>query len=199
MGYTTILDIIGSVIIGGLIMLILFRMSDAASQNTYNNSQELVVQTNLTTIVGILENDFRRIGYCKLYNKIPISNTAIISADSTSISFLTDTKNNGDVDTSSYYVGPTSELSATPNPNDRLLYRVVNNETPKSINVGLTEFKLLYFDTWGDTLSFPITTTKAITSIQISIQIEDAEAYGNEYVSAFWRQIRLAARNLTNR
>ena len=199
MGYSTILDIIGSVIIGGLIMLILFRLSDAASQNTYNNGQELTVQTDLTTIVEILENDFRKIGYCEDYSKIPDPSKAIISADSTSISFLIDVNNTGNVDTLHYYIGPTSELSSTPNPNDRLLYRVINGETPKSIALGLTEFKLLYFDPLGDTLNFPIASPGEIASIQISIQVEDAEAYNNEYVSAFWRQIRLSARNLNNR
>ncbi len=199
MGYSTILDIIGSVVIGGLIMLILFRLSDAASQNTYNNSQELSVQTDLTAIVEILENDFRKIGYCKDYTKISDPSTAIISADSTSISFLTDVNNDGNVDTLHYYVGPTSELASTPNPNDRLLYRVIDSQTPKSINVGLTEFNLMYFDPLGDTLSFPITSPGEIASIQISVKVEDVEAYNNEYVSAFWRQIRLAARNLNNR
>ena len=184
MGYSTILDIIGSVVIGGLIMLILFRLSDAAAQNTYNNSQELVVQTNLTSLVETLEYDFRKIGYC---------------ADYTSISFLTDVNNDGNVDTLHYYVGPTSELASTPNPRDRLLYRVIDGETPHSANLGLTEFKLMYFDPLGDTLSFPISSPGEIASIQISIKVEDVESYSNEYVSAFWRQIRLSARNLNNR
>ena len=199
MGYSTILDIIGSVIIGGLILLILFRLSDAAAQNTYNNSQELIVQTNLTSLVETLEYDFRKIGYCADYTKIDNPSKAIISADSTSISFLTDVNNDGNVDTLHYYVGPTSELASTPNPRDRLLYRVIDSETPHSANLGLTEFKLMYFDPLGDTLHFPISSPGEIASIQISIKVEDVESYSNEYVSAFWRQIRLSARNLNNR
>ena len=33
----------------------------------------------------------------------------------------------------------------TPNPNDRILYRVVNNAPPKGANLGITHFSLLYF------------------------------------------------------
>ena len=204
MGYTTILDILGSIIIGGMLMLILFRLTDAASENTYNYSQDLIVQENLTTVVEVLENDLRKLGYCKDWTKIPTPTQAILLADSTSIKFLTDVNNTGNVDTLSYYLGPTSELTSTPNPNDRLLYRVVDNETPRSANLGITQFSLLYFDSFGDTLTFPITSPGQIASIQISIKIEDPEprldVNGHlQYVDAFWRQVRLEARNLKNR
>lgn len=38
MGFTTILDILGSVIIGGVLMSIAFRFSDSITERTYNNS-----------------------------------------------------------------------------------------------------------------------------------------------------------------
>ncbi len=185
-------------------MLILFRLDDAAVENTYNNSQDLIVQQNLTSVVEVLENDLRKMGYCSDWTKLPNPATVILSADSTSIKFLTDVNNDGNVDTLYYYLGPTSELASTPNPRDRLLYRVVNNETPRSANLGITEFSLLYFDPLGDTLTFPITSPGQISSIQISLKVEDIEPRvdqnGNlQYVNAFWRQVRLSARNLKNR
>lgn len=185
-------------------MLILFRATDAASENTYNNSEDLIVQQNLTSVVEVLENDFRLLGYCADWKKIPDPTLSIISADSTSIKFLTDVNNVGNLDTIYYYLGPTSELSSTQNPNDRLLYRVVDNQTPKSSNVGITEFHIMYFDGIGDTLSFPITSTGQISSIQVSLKVEDLEPRVDQagkmnYVSSFWRQMRFAARNLQNR
>ncbi len=198
MGYSTIIDIISSSVIGGLLLLILLRTNASAVQNTYLNGQDLVNQEDLTTVVEILQHDFRKIGYCKDWTKID-PRKAILSADSTSIKFLTDTKNNGNVDTLYYYLGSTSELSGTPNPSDRLLYRVKNSEVPKSSNLGITEFNLSYFDTFGDTLSFPITDPGKIASIQISVRVENPYAYNNNYKTAFWRQIRLAEPNLSNR
>ncbi len=199
MGSTTILDIIGSVIIGGFILLILYRTNASATENTYNNGSDLIVQEDITTIVEILENDFRKIGYCEDWTKIPDPTKSIIYADSSSIKFLTDTQNNGTVDTLYYYLGPTSDLPNTPNPNDRILYRQIDSNPPQGISLGVTEFNMLYFGALGDTLSLPIATPGAIASMQITIRVENSAAYNNKYEDAFWRQIRLAARNLRNR
>ena len=199
MGFTTILDVIGSMIIGGFLMLILYRTNSAAVENTYNNGSDLTVQENLAAIVEVLENDFRKIGYCSDWTKIPDPTKAIIYADSTSIKFLSDINNTGNVDTLYYYLGPTSDLAATPNPNDRCLYRIIDGVKTSSANLGITEFSLLYFGALGDTLSFPISVPGEIASMQITIRVENSEAYNYQYVDAFWRQIRLAARNLRNR
>lgn len=199
MGFNVLLDVVGSTIIGGLLMLILFRLNNSATENTYNYGGELTSQQNLTTIVEILENDFRKIGYCADWQKIPVPSLAILQADSNKISFLTDVEPDGNVDTMKYYLGPLSELTSTPNPRDRMLYRVINNETPVGVNLGLTEFKLVYFDALGDSISLPILNPGEITSMEINISVENTAGYDNKYTSVFWRQIRLAARNLKNR
>lgn len=199
MGIASLIDIIGSAIIGGFILLILFRTNASVTENTYNNTSDLIVQEDITTVVSILENDFRKIGYCEDWTKIPDPTKSIIYADTSTIKFLTDDQNDGTVDTLSYYIGPTSDLPNTPNPNDRILYRQINEETPQKISLGITEFNLLYFGALGDTLSFPIVNPGAISSMQITIRVENSAAFNNKYVDAFWRQIRLAARNLRNR
>ena len=203
MGFSTILDILGSMIIGGFLMLLLWQIDDAAVQNVFNNSEELILQQNLATTSEILEHDFRRIGYCKNYSLIPKTNV-IVSATDTSISFLTDVNDQGNVDVLKYYIGPTSDLASTPNPRDRFLYRVVNNETPVGVNLGITQFKLVYFTVYGDTLHTPITDLSLISTMEINISVENVVGYGgvddnNKYSSAFWRQIRLAAMNLSKR
>ena len=60
-------------IIGGILLLTLFRMNDNATRNTYNFSGELIVQQNLVTTVEVLEYDFRKIGYCEDPNTIATS------------------------------------------------------------------------------------------------------------------------------
>ena len=199
MGVSTLLDILGSIIIGGLILLILFRLNTSATSNLYNNTSEANVQSAMISVGSVLENDFRKIGYCKDWTKIPDPSKAILYADTSSIKFLTDINNNGIVDTLYYYVGPTSELLNTPNPRDRLLYRVVNNETPKSSNVGVTKFKITYFDSFGNILTTPVNPPGQIQKMQIDLQVENPEPIDSTYVVAFWRQLRLSARNLQNR
>lgn len=199
MGFSTLIDILGSTIIGGMLLMILLRLNDASVQNTYVYGGELMVQQNLVEVVRLLEHDFRKIGFCKDWEKIPDPTQSIIAADSNSISFLTDVDSDGTIDTMKYYTGPTSELSGTANPRDKMLYRVVNNETPIGTNLGVTQFQMIYYNALGNQISFPITVPSEIYTMQINITVENPAAYDNQYSSAFWRQIRLAARNLKNR
>ncbi|MEW6006188.1 MAG: hypothetical protein AB1695_12825 [Stygiobacter sp.] len=199
MGFSTLLDILGSTIAGGMLLMILFRLNDAAVQNSYNYTADLIVQQNLVEVITLLEYDFKKIGYCKDWTKIPDPSKAIIYADSTDIKFLTDVDNDGNIDTMRYYVGQPSALTDTPNPRDRMLYRVVNNATPASANLGVTQFNLKYFDALQQELSLPISNFSQIQTIQLNITVESSYSYANDYSKVFWRQIRLSAKNLRNR
>lgn len=199
MGFSTILDILGSILIGGILLTILLRLTDSAAEKTHNYSGELSLQQALVTVAQIVEHDFRKMGYCANWLNFPDPTRAIIQADTSRIRFYADIDNNGAMDSIHYYLGPTSELAGTPNPRDRMLYRVVNTEVAKTSNVGVTQFYLTYFDSFGDTLHIPIADPRLINSFEINVQVENSYAYDNKYSSAFWRQIRLVARNLRNR
>ncbi len=206
MGFSSLIDVLGSMLIGGVLLLIILRLNESAVQNVYVNAGELIVQQNLLETVKLLEYDFRKIGYCVNWEKFPDPSKAIIYASEHGIKFLTDLQDpptypsgDGIIDTVYYYTGPTSELTATPNTKDKMLYRVVNNEQPKGANLGITQFDLLYFNALGDTIHFPITVPSEIYTMQISITVENTQAYGEQYSTVFWRQLRLAARNLRNR
>jgi hypothetical protein len=199
MGFSTILDILGSMVIGGILLSITLRLNDAATAKTYNNSGELSLQQNMVTVAQIIENDFRKIGYCADWNKFPDPSKAIVLAGESSIKYLTDIDYDTNMDSIRYFLGPASELLSTPNPRDRMLYRVVNNETPMSSNLGITQFRMVYFDALGDTLFLPVSEPALIASIEINLTVESVAAYDTAYSSAFWRQIRLVARNLKNR
>ena len=213
MGFATLIDILGSSMIGGTILLILFRMNDSNVENHFINSGEYIVQSNLISVVELFEHDLRKIGYCKDWEKLPDPTVAIISATENSITFLTDEAavddpfGDGIVDTLKYWIGsPTDEnVSGTPNPNDRMLYRQTNSKKPLSANLGLTQFELTYFDALGNAMNnLPSTPPLGIITMQIDITVENTASYGNGtdenvYSSAFWRQIRLAAPSLSNR
>jgi hypothetical protein len=199
MGANVILDIIGSIIIGGILMLSIFRVNNASTEDLYRGTGNLTAQTNLATVVQILETDFRRIGYCADWKQIPVPTDAILYADSVSIRYLTDVDKNSIVDTIFYYFDPSTDIPGTPNPRDRFLYRVVNNETPVGVNLGVTQFKMEFFNSLGTKLNFPIADPREIYTMQIDITVEDVAAYDEKYQTIFWRQIRMAARNLLNR
>jgi hypothetical protein len=213
MGFSSLVDLIGSMVVGGLLFVILLRMNNVATENTFTYNGELQVQQNLVATVKLIEADFRKIGYCANPDVV-IPSRYITFADSTRISFYTDlatfSNHSGDgiPDILTYYTGPTSELSSTPNPYDMKLYRVENNETPKSANLGITEFKLRYFDTFGNVIPSPVADPGTIQTIEINIRVENTAAYTKEYAdtshsqqyqTAFWRQLRINNRNLTKR
>jgi len=208
MGFSTLIDIMGSVVIGGMILMILLRLNDAAIKNSFEYNGDLIVQENLTEIVLLLEHDFRKIGYSKDWLKIPNPSKSIISADQTDISFLTDIEPDGIVDTLRYYLGTRAELSHTENPRDRMFYRQINSGTPVGANLGVTQFDLTYFNTLGAQIPTPVPVPGEIQTIQIDLTVEGTSGYFSAindttvdtlYASTFWRQIRLAARNLGNR
>jgi type II secretory pathway component PulJ len=197
---STFIDIIASIIIGGMMIGIMLKLNGNAAQNVYLNSGEVVCQQNLVSQAQILETDFRRIGYCSDYTKIQDVSKAIISADTSSIKFAADLDQNGVMDTVYYYIGPASALLSTANPRDKILYRVVNGVTPTGSDAGITRFYLVYFDITGDTIHSPVSAANLplITDVELNMNIENISIDSSQ-IYAYWRQERLAIPNIKNR
>jgi hypothetical protein len=213
MGTNVIFDIITSTVIGGMLLLMALRLNAQAIETNAIYQDNLNLQTGLVALVDIVENDFRKIGYCKDWTKISPPNIAIVYADSNSIKFLTDIPSSptdfgdGIVDTIYYYTGSTGG-----NPNnlkEKPLYRVVNGNAATGWNLGVTRFALRYYDALNDTLHFPITDPTLIYELEVNISLEspapltkisyhDTTAAKEDF-KVYWKQIRLASRNLRNR
>ena len=108
MGYSTILDIIGSVIIGGIVLVSLLNTNTNAVQNTYSYGADVIVQQNMAALVDTIDSDFRKIGYSSILTTVLNPTKVIISADTSTIKFLSDVNNNGTIDTVYYYLGTTN-------------------------------------------------------------------------------------------
>jgi hypothetical protein len=212
-GTSTIFDIVTSTVIGGLLLLMSLRLNAQAIETNAIYQGNLNLQQGLVALVDIVEYDFRKIGYCRDFTKISPPNIAVVSADSTSIKFLTDIPSNpndigdGIVDTVFYSLG-----TAAVNPNnlrERQLYRVVNGQVSTGWNLGVTRFSLKYFDALGDTLASPVADPKLIYTLEVNLSLESPapltniqyrdSASAQEDFKVYWKQIRLASRNLRNR
>ncbi|MBK7377605.1 MAG: hypothetical protein IPJ03_01130 [Ignavibacteriales bacterium] len=209
MGFSTIIDILGSMIIGGLLMLTLTRLSDNTVDSEVTWGHDRLVQQEVSNLATTIESDFRKMGYSASEDVLDDTTTFIFTADTSQIIFRADFDSDGELDRMNYYLSSTNELSETPNERDRILYRKLNDEQPMIVSTGVTDFYLNYFDTFNAELSQPIADNRMIESLRISFRIEDPDAYSQynedtgefeqKYSHAMWSQLRLTSRNLRKR
>lgn len=185
------LDIIGSFIIGAVIILLLANINLFISSSAADNLATNIAQLNLKTTGEIIENDFYKLGY-------RVGSDAIAEADSDRIKFYGDLNNDTKIDTVYYYLGPTSEMSSSKNPDDRILYRVINNATPTKANV-VTKFFITYYDSTGSVQNYGSLNSKVqrnkIRIIKIYLKVESQEPVEGAYQAAEWLR-KITPKNL---
>lgn len=185
------IDLVGSFIVGAFIILIVANINmviaSSSSQILFSN----IVQADISNTLDIVEHDFYKVGY-------RVSGEKISKAQKKEVKFALDIDDNGSDESLHYYLGEKSELSSTVNPSDRLLYRVLNDETPKSIS-RVSDFILTYHDSSGTKLSYSSlqnsSTRKKIKSITIYVKVESAEHVDSLYQGAEWKR-KISPKNL---
>ncbi len=190
MGY--LLDIIGSTIIAGMVVMILM----AVNINTTTASSAIlfttIEQRKITDVSELIQYDFYKIGYLIPGEKIAV-------ADSNEIKFYSDIDNNSEIDSVHYYVGYTSDLDYTSNPNDKPLYRQRNDQDSLLTEIPVVDFQLSYFDSLGNSLDYSSLTNSAgrdlIKSIKIKITVESDELYADEYQTSEWKK-KISPKNI---
>ena len=199
MGSATLIDLAGSFLVSGMLLLAALQLDQKSIQTTFDSQAGLTVQQNIVDMVEYLQYDFRKIGYCKVAAKLPNSgaNTFIQKGDTNIIWFLADVTNSGNADTVKYWLD-TSVISGSPNPRVRSLYRQVNSGVPTGSNLGVTQFDIQYFDAFGNQIQTPFGAPNQAQSVVLTIRLEPVAAYDSDYSSNFviWRQTRMVSRNL---
>jgi hypothetical protein len=200
----TILDLLGSMIFGGALIMIAIDANGAATETQAQYAGDMSVQESLTEVVAGVESEFRNMGF-------GVSDTAatILHADSTSITFLTCLDGTGiHIDTIRYWVGSTADMSGTQNELDRPLYRSQNGAAASIVGV-VTTFSLKYIDFNKDPMTTPIAASELrnIQNIEITVEVQNPYAEYRDptqvqtgernalYSSSLWQQTRLASQN----
>jgi hypothetical protein len=195
MGYTTIIDIVGAAIIGGVLLLNLLRLNENVYQVDNATGHDVNLQIEVVNVANIVDADFNKIGYCA--NPMNMNDLPKVTlADTSSIKIVFDADKDGDYDTVYYFISNTSVLSGTANPRDRILYRRLNSDIPFIVSNNITEFKFQYLGALYDTLSTPLASPGLATYIKISFRVEDPFAYDEKYTEAFWRRLTVTSKNL---
>lgn len=196
MGSTTLLDIVGSLFIGGFLLLAAVRMNGQATKNTFESQENLTVQQNMTSIIENIQWDFRKIGYCQDPKQIKDPKYFILYGDSDSIVFRADLSNIGKIDTVRWYLG--SHIPG-PNPRIRQLCRQVNSAPPVEANLGVVEFTMKYYDVSDSLMSIIVAPQASVPQlVELTLRLEPTAAYDTAYAKNFsyWRQTRLVSRNM---
>jgi hypothetical protein len=178
----SLLDIIGASALGGVVILLVIslnlQMNSLSTEIILNN----LSQSNTSVTTEIVKYDFYKIGY-------KVSGDKISLADSTEIKFFSDIDDNNTIDTVYYRFSSTNvDSGLTKNPNKRLLRKENNN--PSDTYALLDQFKISYYDSIGNLLSYSNLTSpiqrKKIRSIGLFMRHSAEAAINSVYQQTDW-------------
>ncbi len=196
MGSSTVLDLLGSAIIFGVLMLTVGRVQVNLNSTMYYNTYMYMTQNYALELSKMIEFDFTKMGY-----RVPAGTAQIDEADTNKITFRYQfPRTNGTVRLVRYQVGEADESSE--NPRDFILYRTEGTSTVAH-KLGLTEFRLTYYDSTYRQLTTPLTTQQRIDSIyaiRVYYRVESLSPIimpdGSQYISVIWEKL-IHPRNLS--
>jgi hypothetical protein len=179
LGYSVILDIIGSAITGGLLVLTLLSFNAQNAENKRMFRDDIIAQENLVQIVRVMEEDMRRMGYCTIRSNMTVPIVTYAAAET--VQFKTDLpqgpsnqEGDGTVDLVTYGLG--GLLPETANPRDRFFFRRENSGVNGGSSMGVTTFDIHYYRSDGVTqLSRPVTgpNLSQITFVEVTVRVEN--------------------------
>ncbi len=184
MGTTTLMDILGSTIILAVIILAVVGVNANVSDWTFGSTSTLNAQLNVVEVASLIEWDFLKIGYGV------DGGPKIGVADSTRLTFFADLDRNGTIDKIRYYTSEPEDRVGL-NPNTIILYRLLDDQPEAGANLGVTMFRLAYFDSAGTPLATPVDSTHWIKSIQVGFMVESiipTVAGDSTFSGAYWEK-----------
>jgi hypothetical protein len=160
------LSIASSFIVGALVILQLAGMHIFLADQLQHASSERTALEVGASLATVLEHDLRRMGL-----DMEDPRGAIVSADSTSISFWGNLDDDVAIEAVTYDLGPKTSAAETSNPNDRVLFRIVDSEPVADVALGVVGFHLDFYDYTGAETS----DWGAVRSIHYTITVESPE------------------------
>jgi hypothetical protein len=175
-----ILDLLGASLIGAVVILVMLNLNIYSSNVKFTSDSELRLQQNAKTLADIVSFDLRKIGFRK-------SGTAIVTAQPKKISYYSDIDTNGVADLVTYQLSDSLAVPRTANPRDKILYRIVNNDTSKGPSLGLVDLKFTYMNINGN-VTASLDSIKYITA-ELWVETPDVvkDPKGNKrYLFTYW-------------
>jgi len=193
----SMLDVMISFIIAGMIILIVVQVDTSVKASSIFIHQDLHTEENMKLAADIMNWEMRKIGHCLVrpekaitladsshikfsYNKNPRAVLGVHLSDSTHVEYIFNT-----LDTE------------TQNPRDKKFIRKVNGQGNNGYSLGLTRLRMQYFNQQGTELSTPVVSDslRKIRMIRVTMQVESKEPFKDEY-SRFMYIMRITPKNL---
>jgi hypothetical protein len=180
---TTLFDTAGSFLAGFFVIFILMQLNIQILRTNNELLYYSISQLSTASSCEILEYDIYKVGYRVT------SADKFLFAKEDEVKYLSDLDDNGTVDTVYYYLGDTTALTMTINPNDKPLYRKVNNGKPEMISI-VTNFSFAYIDSSGMNkisyadLSGNPNKMRSIKGIEAYATVESTEPVNDVYQSS---------------
>lgn len=183
---SSLLDIITATFIGAILILMIIGINFYIENSSREITNANIAQMNVKEIAEVLDYDLYKIGF-------RVTDSKILIADSTRLVFQADINNNGKVDTIEYVLGAPNELRSTPNPRDRFLYRLMNNEPKRGSNLGVVDFKFIYYDSSNSIINYSSLNSQTqrdrIKTIEYYVKVESVFPVEGYYPGAEIKKI----------
>lgn len=191
----TLLDLLGSFFIGGILLLMIMNFNLYTLSTSISSDKELVLQQNAKTIAEIISRDLRKIGY-------NYSGTSILIADSNKIKYYADlqppgTAGHGVIDVVEFIVLPANQRSGGDSTNVNLIRIINSSDTLYGPYLGLSKFRFSYFDKYGSktTLRDSIKYVKAEFWVHPTIKFKNVFITPVDSTFTYW-ELTISPRNI---
>lgn len=187
---STMLDILGSMVIGALVFLMILNFNMFTSQVKQTSDSELRLQGNAAAIAEMLEYDIRKTGF-------NYGGTSVITAQPKRFEYFADMDSNGTVERVTYFMGDSTEVTSTENPRDKILYCVINSDTLGKPALGLVDMKFTYRTEKGVITNVPanIKYIEVEIWVQAPYKVKNSNNENYSYPFTYW-EMTIFPRNI---
>jgi hypothetical protein len=199
------LSLVISYIIAGIIMLSIVALNISMSKSSTELTLTQITREKASAVTEFISQDLQKMGY----NRTSRTNTIIKEAHGNMIRFYSNIDNSSDKSVEQItWKFTDTEIPETQNPNDRILLRTVHNVDASGnsgsliekteIGLGVTGFKISYYDDYGETLddslTTPVVNPAQINQLYIQLSFESPEKMyyqiggDGKYILSVWEK-----------
>lgn len=193
--------LITSFIVAGILIVSIITMNNSVSNNSSELTMTQFTRERMANISKMVSDDIQKIGY----NRTGKTDTKLKIANSHKIKFISniDNSEDGSVEEITWELTDAKPPS-TSNDDVRILKRIVKNEDGSedvtSIGLGVTEFRVAYYDKYGvplsDSLGTPLDTAtrENVKQFYFKLKVESPEKIyagtnsSGRYVTSVWEK-----------